>query len=104
MADDPAEDRIQQTIRTQFARVAAAERTGSTEDLQVHLAAANYEIQTGMKEYMSSTDRFAARMQASLGKDAQQQDDFGTYQDEEDPSQIKARINLTETERASAKD
>lgn len=52
----------------------------------MHMAAATREIQEGMKEYMSSSDRFAARMQASLGKDAQQDEIVGLAADEEDPN------------------
>ena len=101
MAEDPAEDRIQQTIRLNFAKVAAAERTGSTEEVQIHMAAATREIHEGIKEYMSSSGRFAARMQASLGYDSKQDEIIGLSADEEDPNLIKTRVNLTETARDS---
>jgi hypothetical protein len=43
-----------------------AERTGSKEDIQAELKLVDQEIKESMREYLSSADRFAARMKASL--------------------------------------
>ena len=63
---DPAEARIQETIKRSLAKVAQAERTGSKEDIQAELKLVDQEIKESMREYLSSADRFAARMKASL--------------------------------------
>lgn len=63
---DPVDRKLAASIKKSFAQVAHAERGGSLVDVRKSLAIANVDIKKSMKEYLSSTDRFSARLKASM--------------------------------------
>ena len=63
---DPVDRKLAASIKKSFAQIAQAERAGSVVDVRKSIANANTDIKQSFKEYLSSTDRFSARLKASM--------------------------------------
>ena len=63
---DPVDRQLAVSIKKSFAQIEQAERAGSVVDVRKSIADANTDIKQSFKEYLSNTDRFAARLRASM--------------------------------------
>ena len=63
---DPVDRKLAASIKKSFAQIEQAERAGSVVDVRKSIANANTDIKQSFKEYLSSTDRFSARLKASM--------------------------------------
>ena len=63
---DPAEQKLQSSIKRSFAQVQMAEMKGSQVDIRKSMAKADNDLKKSMKEFLSSTDKFAVRLKASM--------------------------------------